>query len=121
MQHQSSFQVSISDFPFISMAFDLTNIMRRLFKIKICRFKQLLLVYRIENIYQVKDIYSDNIFSSINKNYIPNLRDEILKITSYSPRDFEKKPSTCICGTLVCGAVLLLKWPNDTKPRIIRL
>ena len=55
---------------------------------------------------QLKDIFSDNIISSIAKNYIPNLRDEILKVTSYSPRDFENKPSTCIKGTLCCGAVL---------------
>jgi beta-carotene ketolase (CrtO type) len=55
---------------------------------------------------QVRDMYSDNIISSINKNYIPNLCSEILKVKSYSPRDFENKPSTSIRGTLSCGAVL---------------
>ncbi|HSF00626.1 MAG TPA: NAD(P)/FAD-dependent oxidoreductase [Nitrososphaeraceae archaeon] len=55
---------------------------------------------------QVRDIYSDYIISSINKNYIPNLCSEILKVKSYSPRDFENKPSTSIRGTLSCGAVL---------------
>gem|GEM_PF-2727829 len=30
----------------------------------------------------------------------------MLKIISYSPRDFEYKPSTRIRGTLYCGAVL---------------
>lgn len=55
---------------------------------------------------QVKDNFSDTIISSIDKDYIPNLREEILKITSYSPKDFEKKPSTCIKGTIACGAVL---------------
>ena len=55
---------------------------------------------------QVKDNFSDTIISSIDKDYIPNLREEILKITSYSPKDFENKPSTCIKGTIACGAVL---------------
>ena len=55
---------------------------------------------------QVRDIYSDYIISSINKNYIPNLCSEILKVKSYSPRDFENKPSTSIRGTLSCGAIL---------------
>ena len=55
---------------------------------------------------QVKDYFSDTIISSIDKDYIPNLREEILKITSYSPKDFENKPSTCIKGTIACGAVL---------------
>ncbi len=55
---------------------------------------------------QVRDIYGDNIISSINKNYIPNLCSEILKVKSYSPRDFENKPSTSIRGTLSCGAIL---------------
>ena len=122
MQHQSSFQVSISDFPFISMAFDLTNMMSRLFKNKFVDSNSYCQFYRIENIYQVKDIYSDNIFSSINKNYLPNLRDEILTITSYSPRDFEKKPSTCIhmWYTRLWSRFTLSKWPNETNAGIIR-
>ena len=55
---------------------------------------------------KIKDKYSEIILSSINQNYIPNLSNEKIKSVSYSPRDFENKPSTCIRGTLSCGAVL---------------
>ncbi len=55
---------------------------------------------------EIKDKYSEIILSSINHNYIPNLSNEKINSISYSPRDFENKPSTCIRGTLSCGAVL---------------
>lgn len=54
----------------------------------------------------IKDHYSDQIIESITNEYIPNLKDSIAMKVSYSPVDYETKPSTCVRGTLSCGAVL---------------
>ena len=54
----------------------------------------------------IKDRYSDQIVESITNEYIPNLKDSIAKKVSYSPVDYEARPSTCVRGTLSCGAVL---------------
>lgn len=53
-----------------------------------------------------KNKYSDQIIDNISQQYIPNLNEEILKKTIYSPKDYEKKPINSIKGTLACGAVL---------------
>ena len=55
---------------------------------------------------EVKDRYADQIIDNITKDYIPNLKDVILKRVVYSPSDYEKKPINSIKGTLSCGAVL---------------
>jgi beta-carotene ketolase (CrtO type) len=55
---------------------------------------------------EVKERYADQIIDSITRDYIPNLKDVILKRVAYSPSDYEKKPINSIKGTLSCGAVL---------------
>jgi len=55
---------------------------------------------------EFKSRYGSQIISNISQEYIPNLNDEILKKTIYSPLDYEKKPINSIRGTLACGAVL---------------
>ena len=55
---------------------------------------------------QIKDRYSDEIIDMITRDYIPNLRNVILKIVSYSPIDYESKPTTSVKGTLACGIPL---------------
>ena len=54
----------------------------------------------------IKEHYSDQIVDSITNDYIPNLKNLILKKVSYSPVDYQTRPSTCVRGTLSCGAVL---------------
>lgn len=54
----------------------------------------------------IKEQYGDQIVDMITNDYIPNLKDIITKQVSYSPIDYEKRPTTCIKGTLSCGAVL---------------
>ena len=54
----------------------------------------------------VKDRYADRIIEIINRDYIPNLKEVILKIVAFSPIDYEKKPINSIKGTLSSGAVL---------------
>jgi phytoene dehydrogenase-like protein len=54
----------------------------------------------------IKDHYSDQIIESITNEYIPNLKDAVAKKVAYSPVDYETRPSTCVRGTLSCGAVL---------------
>lgn len=54
----------------------------------------------------MKDRYADQIVDAISQEYIPNLRDVILKKITYSPLDYEKKPINSVKGTLSCGAVL---------------
>jgi phytoene dehydrogenase-like protein len=54
----------------------------------------------------VKDHYADQIIEMINHDYIPNLKDVILKKVVFSPIDYEKRPINSIRGTLSCGAVL---------------
>jgi phytoene dehydrogenase-like protein len=54
----------------------------------------------------IKDQYCDEIIDMITRDYIPNLRDIILKRVSYSPVDYESKPTTSVKGTLACGAPL---------------
>ena len=56
--------------------------------------------------YNIKEQYSDQIIDRITEDYIPNLKDIVLKKVAYSPVDYEKRPTTCIKGTLSCGAVL---------------
>lgn len=53
-----------------------------------------------------KNRYGDQIIDNISQNYIPNLNDQILKKTIYSPKDYEKKPINSIQGTLACGSVI---------------
>lgn len=55
---------------------------------------------------RVKDHYADQIIEMINHNYVPNLKDVILKKVAFSPIDYEKRPINSIRGTLSCGAVL---------------
>jgi beta-carotene ketolase (CrtO type) len=55
---------------------------------------------------EIKEQYADRIVEMISKDYIPNLKEVILKKTVYSPIDYEKKPSTSIRGTLACGSLL---------------
>ena len=55
---------------------------------------------------QIKDRYSDDIIDMITREYIPNLSDIILKKVSYSPIDYESKPTTSVKGTLSCGVPL---------------
>ena len=54
----------------------------------------------------IKEQYSDQIIDMITHDYIPNLKSIVSKKVSYSPVDYENKPTTCIKGTLSCGAVL---------------
>lgn len=54
----------------------------------------------------IKEQYSDQIIDTITEDYIPNLKEIVLKKVTYSPVDYEKRPTTCIRGTLSCGAVL---------------
>jgi beta-carotene ketolase (CrtO type) len=54
----------------------------------------------------IKEQYSDQIIDMITQDYIPNLKSIVSKKVSYSPLDYENKPTTCIKGTLSCGAVL---------------
>ena len=54
----------------------------------------------------MKDHYGDQIIEMINHNYIPNLKDVIIKKVTFSPIDYEKRPINSIRGTLSCGAVL---------------
>jgi len=54
----------------------------------------------------IKEQYSDQIIDTITEDYIPNLKEIVLKKVTYSPVDYEKRPTTCIKGTLSCGAVL---------------
>jgi beta-carotene ketolase (CrtO type) len=53
-----------------------------------------------------KDGYADQIIETIDQDYIPNLKESILKKTIYSPMDYEKKPINSIKGTLASGAIL---------------
>ena len=55
---------------------------------------------------RVKDHYADQIIEMINHDYVPNLKDIILKKVAFSPIDYEKRPINSIRGTLSCGAVL---------------
>jgi beta-carotene ketolase (CrtO type) len=55
---------------------------------------------------RVKDHYADHIIAMINHDYVPNLKDVILKKVAFSPIDYEKRPINSIRGTLSCGAVL---------------
>jgi beta-carotene ketolase (CrtO type) len=56
--------------------------------------------------FDIKEQYSDQIIDTITEDYIPNLKEIVLKKVTYSPVDYEKRPTTCIRGTLSCGAVL---------------
>jgi beta-carotene ketolase (CrtO type) len=47
----------------------------------------------------------------VTEDYIPNLKDAILKKIPLPPIDYENKPSTPIRGTLACGNML----PYQTK------
>lgn len=51
-------------------------------------------------------IRNRNLCHMITQDYIPNLRNVILKRVSYSPIDYESKPTTSIKGTLACGVPL---------------
>jgi beta-carotene ketolase (CrtO type) len=42
----------------------------------------------------------------VTENYIPNIKDAILKKISTSTIDYENKPSISIRGTLACGSLL---------------
>ena len=53
----------------------------------------------------IKQWYADQIIDNITYSYILNLKDIVIKKVSYSPIDYEKRPTTCIRGTLSCGAV----------------
>lgn len=53
-----------------------------------------------------KSRYCDQIISNMSQDFIPNLDEQIIKKTIYSPVDYEKKPINSIKGTLACGAVL---------------
>jgi beta-carotene ketolase (CrtO type) len=61
---------------------------------------------RLSDWMQIKDKYSDEIIDMITNDYIPNLRNVILKRVSYSPIDYESKPTTSVKGTLACGVPL---------------
>jgi phytoene dehydrogenase-like protein len=61
---------------------------------------------RLSDWMQIKDKYSDEIIDMISHDYIPNLRNIILKRVSYSPIDYESKPTTSVKGTLACGVPL---------------
>jgi beta-carotene ketolase (CrtO type) len=61
---------------------------------------------RLSDWMQIKDKYSDEIIDMITHDYIPNLRNVILKRVSYSPIDYESKPTTSVKGTLACGVPL---------------
>ncbi len=54
----------------------------------------------------MKDRYADQIVEMISHDYVPNLKDVILKKVAFSPIDYEKKPINSIRGTLSCGSVL---------------
>ncbi|MDQ4074289.1 MAG: NAD(P)/FAD-dependent oxidoreductase [Thermoproteota archaeon] len=55
---------------------------------------------------EIKEQYADSIVEMVTKDYIPNLKEEIIKKTILSPIDYEKRPSTSIKGTLSCGSLL---------------
>lgn len=55
---------------------------------------------------KVKDCYADQIIEMISHDYVPNLKEVILKKVAFSPIDYEKRPINSIKGTLSCGAVL---------------
>lgn len=53
----------------------------------------------------IKDRYSDQIVESITNEYIPNLKNSIAKKVSYSPVDYETRPSTCVRPFRMCTFV----------------
>ena len=53
----------------------------------------------------IKEWYANQIVDNITHSYILNLKDIVIKKVSYSPIDYERRPTTCIRGTLSCGAV----------------
>jgi phytoene dehydrogenase-like protein len=55
---------------------------------------------------EIKDKYSNNIIDMVSQKYIPNLKSVIKKMVVYSPVDLERKPTTSVCGTLACGAMV---------------
>ena len=55
---------------------------------------------------KLRDPFADRIVDMITQDYIPNLKQIIIRKTSLSPIDYEKKPSASIRGTLACGSKL---------------
>ena len=55
---------------------------------------------------EVKETFADRIIDLVTRDYIPDLRDKIVKRVVYSPQDLEKSLSSAVQGTTTHGALV---------------
>jgi phytoene dehydrogenase-like protein len=55
---------------------------------------------------EVKEQYADYLIDTITADYIPNLKEKLLKRVVHSPLDLERKLSSAVLGTISHGAML---------------